>query len=61
MISDSTGQHKDQKSAERLEHATQKIASRQAKKEQKVIAADWKESQENYLKEKVNLNKYAGL
>lgn len=61
MISDSTGQHKDQKTTERIEIATQRIANRQAKKEQKVIEADWKESQDNYLKEKVNLNKYVGL
>lgn len=61
MISDSTGQHKDQKSAERLENATKRIAQRQEKREKKTIEVEWKESQEAYLKEKVNLNKYAGL
>ena len=61
MLSDSTGQHKDQKSAERLGNVTQKIAAKQAKQEQKVIEADWKEVQDDYLKEKVNLNKYADL
>ena len=58
MISDSTGQHKDQKSTERLEQSTKRIANRQAKQEQKVVEADWKQTQESYLKDKVNLNKY---
>lgn len=57
MISDSTGQHKDQKTLERIEQ----VAQRQVKKEQKIIDADWKENQDSYLKEKVNLNKYAEL
>jgi len=61
MISDSTGQHKDQKAAERLEVKSKQIAAKQQKREQKVIEVEWKESQETYLKEKVNLNKYAGL
>lgn len=61
MISDSNGQHKDQKSNERLEHATKRIANRQAKQEKKLIEADWKTEQDDYLKEKVNLNKYANL
>lgn len=59
MIPDSTGQHKDHKSAERL--AIEKVVKKQEKQEQKVIAAEWKETQENYLKEKVNINKYSAL
>lgn len=61
MISDSTGQHKDQKSSERLEYATKRIGAKQQKQELKTIEVEWKENQDNYLKEKVNLNKYAGL
>lgn len=60
MIPDSTGQHKDQKSELRLGTA-QKLLAKQTKKEQKVIDVEWKDSQDTYLKEKVNLNKYAGL
>lgn len=59
MIPDSTGQHKDHKSAGRL--AIEKVVKKQEKQEQKVIAAEWKETQENYLKEKVNINKYSTL
>lgn len=59
MIPDSTGQHKDHKSAERL--AIEKGTQKQEKQAQKVIAAEWKEAQDNYLKEKVNINKYSTL
>lgn len=61
MLSDSTGQHKDQKNNERIQAVTQRIAQRQVKTEQKVSEADWKETQDSYLKDKVNLNKYAEL
>lgn len=59
MIPDSAGQHKDHKSVERL--AIEKVAQKQEKQAQKVIAAEWKEAQDNYLKEKVNINKYSTL
>lgn len=61
MLSDSAGQHKDHKSAERLESATKRITQRQEKQKKKTIEADWKETQDDYLKNKVNLNKYAEL
>lgn len=60
MIPDSTGQHKDQKSELRLGSA-QKLLAKQTKKEQITLEVEWKETQEAYLKDKVNLNKYAGL
>lgn len=60
MIPDSMGQHKDQKSELRLGTA-QKLIAKQSQKEQKTIEVEWKESQDTYLKEKVNLNKYAGI
>ena len=61
MLADSNGQHKDHKSAERMEKITNQLANKQAKKEQKIIDVEWKNSQEEYLKDKVNLNKYAEL
>src|SRR5690606_28299983 len=47
MLSDSTGQHKDQKNNERIQAVTQRIAQRQVKTEQKVSEADWKETQDS--------------
>uniref|UniRef100_UPI001AD66DE4 hypothetical protein n=1 Tax=Flavobacterium fluviatile TaxID=1862387 RepID=UPI001AD66DE4 len=61
MIPDSLGQHKDQKSAERLETATKRIAAKQEKREKVLEESNWQETQTNYLKEKVNLNKYTNL
>lgn len=58
LIPDSNGQHKDQKSAERLQISTSRIAAKQHKQEAKVIEAEWHETQSSYLKEKVNLTKY---
>jgi hypothetical protein len=60
LIPDSNGQHKDQKSAERLQIAN-KIAVKQQKQETKIIEAEWHETQNSYLKDKVNLNKYLDL
>ncbi|MGV0919760.1 hypothetical protein ACTS94_05135 [Empedobacter falsenii] len=57
LIPDSTGQHKDQKSQQRIEHAN-KVAEKQQKKEQKVLEESWSASQEAYLKAKVNTSKY---
>ncbi|MDM1045910.1 hypothetical protein HX004_14215 [Myroides sp. 1354] len=63
MLADSNGQHKDHKSSERkrMEKTTTQLANKQVKKEQNIIDAEWKSSQEEYLKDKVNLNKYAEL
>lgn len=61
MISDSNGQHKDQKSAERIENAAKKLTSKQEKVEKKIIDVEWKSEQDEYLKNKVNLNKYANI
>lgn len=57
MIPDSNGQHKDQKSAQRIQTA-QKILISQEKKQQKEQEATWADSQDQYLKQKVNLSKY---
>lgn len=57
LIPDSTGQHKDQKSQQRIAQAN-KVAQKQQKKEQKVLEESWSASQEAYLKGKVNTTKY---
>ena len=57
LIPDSTGQHKDQKSQQRIAQAN-KVAEKQQKKEQKVLEESWSASQEAYLKAKVNTSKY---
>ena len=61
MIPDSLGQHKDQKSAERLDKATKRITAKQEKREKVLEESNWQEVQTNYLKEKVNLNKYTNI
>ncbi|MCP1997271.1 hypothetical protein [Flavobacterium sp. HSC-61S13] len=60
MIPDSKGQHKDQKSAQRIQSA-QKILISQEKKQHKEQEATWSDSQDQYLKQKVNLSKYLEL
>ena len=57
LIPDSNGQHKDQKSQQRIAQAN-KVAEKQNKKEQKVLEESWSASQEAYLKAKVNTSKY---
>lgn len=61
IIPDSLGQHKDQKATERLRKATERIAVKQEKREKVLEESSWQEAQTNYLKEKVNLNKYTNL
>ncbi|ROI09764.1 hypothetical protein EGI11_03130 [Chryseobacterium sp. H3056] len=57
LLTDSRGQHKNLKNAKRLETA-QKMITKQEVKEQKKTENDWTQAQEQYLKQKVNLNKY---
>ena len=57
LLTDSRGQHKDRKNAKRLETA-QKLIVKQEVKEQKKTENDWSQAHEDYLKQKVNLNKY---
>lgn len=57
LLVDSKGQHKDQRNAKRLEPA-KKIIAKQEAKEEKKIQNDWNQEQEEYLKQKVNFNKY---
>lgn len=57
ILVDSNGQHKDQKSAARLAGA-QKILEKQNRKETKEQEKSWQQEQEEYLSNKVDLNKY---
>lgn len=57
LLVDSKGQHKDQRNAKRLEPA-KKIIAKQEAKEEKKIQNDWNKLHENYLKGKINTNKY---
>lgn len=60
MITDSTGQHKDQKSFERLEKM-QKVIQKQTKKEEKELSNNWKDIQDEYLNKTVDTDKYLNL
>ena len=57
VLVDSNGQHKDNKSAARLAGA-QKMLEKQNKKEAKETEKSWQQEQEEYLNNKVDLNKY---
>ena len=57
LITDSRGQHKDQKNKQRLENA-QKVLKKQEEKQSKEQDTTWNQEHENYLRNKVNLNKY---
>ena len=57
LLTDSRGQHKDRKNAKRLQSA-QSLITKQEAKEEKKIETDWNQQQEEYLNQKVNLNKY---
>lgn len=56
LIVDSAGQHKDHKSAQRL--AIEKVTKKQEKQAEKILETQWKHSQEEYLKDKVQISKY---
>ena len=57
LLTDSRGQHKDQKNKQRLENA-QKVLRKQEEKQSKEQDTTWNQEHENYLRNKVNLNKY---
>jgi hypothetical protein len=61
LLVDSRGQHKDQKNKERLEHQGEKLLIKQeqaiAKKEEKTFIQE----QEEYLNNKIDINKYLQL
>jgi len=57
VLTDSTGQHKDNKSAARL-HSAQKLLKKQERKEEKQEEKSWRQEQEEYLDSKIDINKY---
>lgn len=57
LLTDSKGQHKDRKNAKRLESSTKLLAKQEAKEEKKQ-ETNWNQDHDDYLKQKVNLNKY---
>ena len=57
VLTDSRGQHKDQKSAERLGGA-QRLIDKQSKKATKEAEKSWAQQQDEYLSQKVDLSKY---
>lgn len=60
MITDSRGQHKDQKSQARLDNI-QKVLEKQNKKKEKEFASNWKDIQDEYLNKTVDTDKYLNL
>jgi hypothetical protein len=57
IICDSNGQHKDNRNAKRLAPA-KKLLEKQNAKEVKEVEKNWKQTQDEYLKSKVNLEEY---
>lgn len=58
MLTDSRGQHKDNKSAARLNKETKKLMAKQKVIEAKEVETNWKDTTENYYKSKVNISEY---
>lgn len=57
VLSDSRGQHKDRRNENRIAQATKNVQKIE-QKEQKAMADSWDTSQDEYLKQKVNFDKY---
>ncbi len=57
VLVDSNGQHKDNKSAARLNGARKQLA-KQNRKEEVQVQRNWSQEQEAYLKEKVDISNY---
>lgn len=58
LLVDSRGQHKDQKSRQRLEHNGEKVLIKQEKAIKKASDKTWQDSQTEYINEKANINNY---
>lgn len=57
LITDGRGQHKDRRNQKSIETA-QKVLKKQEAKEEKKIESDWNSDQDEYLKAKINIDKY---
>ncbi len=58
LLVDSRGQHKDVKSRERLQHNGEKILIQQNIKAEKQAKKTWQDEQNEYINNKVDINKY---
>ena len=58
ILVDSRGQHKDQKSKERLAHNGHKILQKEELKIEKENNSNWKSEQNEYINDKININQY---
>lgn len=57
LLTDSRGQHKDRKNAKRLQ-AAEKVVTKQRERLQAEQEKSWSDEQTDYLKKKVDINKY---
>jgi hypothetical protein len=58
LLTDSRGQHKDRKSENRLKANTQELIEVQAITEKKENTTTWNQEQDNYNKQKIDINTY---
>lgn len=58
LLVDSRGQHKDQKSKERLENSGQNLIERQELKEAKKQDSNWRTEHNDYVNQKIDINEY---
>ncbi len=58
VLVDSVGQHKDNKSRKRIAESSKKLLAKAAKQEAKQEEQSWAARQEEYLRSRVNLEKY---
>lgn len=58
LLVDSRGQHKDNKSQERLQQQAEKLLNKQERAIQKDSEKSWQESQNEYNKTKIDINNY---
>lgn len=58
VLVDSKGQHKDQRNASRIAEPAKRLVEKQAKKEEKAQLKTWNDEQNDFYKNKIDLNKY---
>ncbi|SNB06532.1 conserved hypothetical protein [Flavobacterium psychrophilum] len=58
LLVDSRGQHKDQKSRQRLEHNGEKVLIKQETAIKKKAEKTWQDEQDEYINQKIDINKY---
>lgn len=58
LIVDSRGQHKDQRNSQRIEQKAKKLLEKQEIVIEQKVERTWQEEQNEYIKSKININKY---